>query len=320
MKTCSEPLAAATGVDRLLPSDIRPHLDTRWLGRDLRCLDAVDSTNTVARDLARSGATNGTVVIAESQSQGRGRLGRGWVSPAYKNLYLSVVLRGELPMERLPQLSLLAGVATCDAICEWHLATIKWPNDVLIDGRKVAGLLAETDSDRGERFVILGIGINLNAEQDDFAPELWDKAGSLRMALGHPVDRARVAGRLLTHLEQRCEEWRDQGFASIAAAWRERSDLIGREIVVQEPGGTVTGRAIDLDDDGALRLRLASGAEHRVVAGDVTVVGGYPGVGCRGKIDGRPETEREIRNQKLETESSGDRRETNDARRGTTRR
>src|SRR3990172_2404109 len=107
MKTCSEPLAAATGVDRLLPRDIRPHLDTRWLGRDLRCLDAVDSTNTVARDLARSGATNGTVVIAESQSQGRGRLGRGWVSPAYKNLYLSVVLRGELPMESLPQLSLL---------------------------------------------------------------------------------------------------------------------------------------------------------------------------------------------------------------------
>ncbi len=271
------------GHNGLLPSDIRRHLETRWLGRELRCLDVVDSTNTVARDWARSGAPNGAVVIAESQTHGRGRFGRHWISPPYRNLYLSTVLRSAVPVERFPQMSLLAGVATCEAICEWHAAAIKWPNDVVIDGRKVAGILAEADSDRGQRVVVLGIGVNVNAQREDFPPELRDKAGSLAMALGHSVDRARVAGRLLTHLERRFEQWRDEGFARIAEAWRARSDLLGREIVVQEPGGAVAGRAIDLDDDGALRLRLASGAEHRVVAGDVIRVLGVAGR----EIDGR---------------------------------
>ncbi len=260
--------------ERLLPEEIARHRDTRWLGQDLRCLDAVDSTNTVARELARQGAADGTAVTAESQSAGRGRLGRGWVSPPSLNLYLSVVLRAAIPIERLPQISLLAGVAVCEAIAEWHPAVIKWPNDVLIDGRKVAGILAEMDGQQAP-VVVLGVGVNLNAEAADFPDDLRDKATSLRMVLGTPVDRARFTGRLLTHLERRYEELRDGGFAPIAAAWRRHSGLIGRAIRVQEANGPVAGEVVDLDDDGALRLRLASGAEHRVIAGDVTVIDGY---------------------------------------------
>jgi BirA family biotin operon repressor/biotin-[acetyl-CoA-carboxylase] ligase len=250
-------------------------LTTVRFGRSLHCFEEVDSTNTVARDLARQGAAEGTVVIAEGQTRGRGRLGRSWVSPPGRNLYLSIVVRPDLPDALLPGLSIVAGVAACEAVREWWQATIKWPNDVLVDGRKVAGLLIEAEGEGAGRFLILGIGVNLNAGAEDFPPELRDKAGSIRMATGAFVDRARFTARLLEHLERRYDQIRTEGLASIRAAWEELSDMIGREIRVDEPGGRVTGIVLGLDDDGALRLRLASGAEHRVVAGDVTVADGY---------------------------------------------
>ncbi|MGH7787004.1 MAG: biotin--[acetyl-CoA-carboxylase] ligase [Candidatus Binatia bacterium] len=261
--------------DRLTAERIAPHLDTRWLGRALHVHDELDSTNTTARELAAAGAADGTVVIAEAQRRGRGRLGRTWVSPAGKNLYLSVVLRSDLPVDRLSQISLLAGVATCETVSEWVAAAIKWPNDVLVAGRKVAGLLAEMDGAGAARAVVLGIGVNLNSTAEDFPDELRDKAGSLRLATGEVVDRARFAGRLLTRLEVRYEQLRRTGFAAVAEAWRQQSNLIGRAIRVQEPGQIVAGTVLGIDEDGALRLRRADGSEHRVVAGDVTVVDGY---------------------------------------------
>lgn len=264
---------------------IELHRATTWLGRDVRLFDSVDSTNTIARELAREGAAHGTVVIAESQARGRGRLGRGWVSPPRLNLYVSIVLRSGLPAARLAEIGLMAGVAACDALAEWCSTKIKWPNDILSEGRKVAGILAETE---GEGALVLGIGVNVNATAADFPPELRDKAGSIRMATGNVVDRGRVAARLFNALEL----WHDRlcrdGFASVAAAWRARTDLIGRTIRVQEPAAEVRGEVLGLDDDGALRLRLADGTVHRVVSGDVTVVDGYaekePGV--RGRETG----------------------------------
>jgi BirA family biotin operon repressor/biotin-[acetyl-CoA-carboxylase] ligase len=262
--------------DRLSADRIRDHLDARWLGRELCCHDSVDSTNLVARELARAGAGHGTVVSAESQSQGRGRLGRSWVSPAHKNLYLSIVLRSDFPADRLPQIGLTAGVAACDTLREWQPATLKWPNDVLIGGRKVCGILAEMEGAAGSQTVILGIGVNVNADGNDFPPELRDKASSLLLEGGTPVDRAQVAGRLLTHLETWYETWSQVGFAPIAAAWRDRSGLIGQMIHVAEPGKEIAGQVVGLDEDGSLRIGLANGEEHRIVAGDVTVIGGYP--------------------------------------------
>jgi len=252
---------------------IAPHLQTRWLGRTLRCFPELDSTNTTARELAAAGAAHGTVVIADAQRRGRGRLGRSWASPIGTNLYLSAVLRCALPPERLAQIGLLAGVATCETVREWCAAEIKWPNDVLIDGRKVAGILTEMDGSGPQRVVVLGVGVNLNSRLEDFPAELRDKAGSLCLASGAPVDRARFTGRLLGALEARYEVWQRDGFASIAAAWRRLTPLLGRRIRVQEPGAVVEGTVIDLSDDGALRLRLADGAEHRVIAGDVSLIG-----------------------------------------------
>jgi BirA family biotin operon repressor/biotin-[acetyl-CoA-carboxylase] ligase len=261
--------------EALTATAIEPHLRTRWLGRTLHCFAELDSTNTTVRELAGQGAPHGTVVIADAQRLGRGRLGRAWASPPATNLYLSALLRCELPMERLSQISLLAGVAACETVREWCAAEIKWPNDVLAGGRKVAGILAEMDGAGAQRVIILGIGVNLNAALEDFPAELRDKAGSLRLASGAAVDRGRFAGRLLSNLEVRYEQWHRDGFAPIAATWRELAPLIGRHIRVQEPGQVVEGTVIDIAGDGALRVRLADGREHRVVAGDVTVMGGY---------------------------------------------
>jgi BirA family transcriptional regulator, biotin operon repressor / biotin---[acetyl-CoA-carboxylase] ligase len=259
----------------LTAAAIEPHLRTRWMGRTLHVFTELDSTNLTARDMAAAGAANGTAVIAEAQRRGRGRLGRSWSSPAGKNLYLSVIVRGDVPLDRVAQLSLLCGVAACETVRQWCAAEIKWPNDVLTDGRKVVGILAELHGNGAERAVVLGIGVNLNATLEDFPEELRDKASSLHLATGARVDRARFTGCLLNGLEARYEEWSTHGFAPIAAAWRALTPLIGRAIRVQEPGAIVEGTVIDIDDDGALRLRLAHGGEHRVLAGDVTVVGGY---------------------------------------------
>lgn len=255
---------------------IRPHLGTEWLGRELHCFEVLDSTNSTAREMAAAGAPDGAVVIADAQRRGRGRLGREWVSPARKNLYVSIVLRCDLPPERLAQIGLLAGVATCETIREWcPEAAIKWPNDVLLGDRKTAGILAEMEQRRDGRAVILGIGVNLNSSAGDFPDELRDKATSLHLASGLDIDRARFAGRLLTALERRYEQWRRDGFAAIATAWRALAPLVGRRIHVAEPAGSVEGEVVALDDDGALRIRRDDGREHRVVAGDVTVIGGY---------------------------------------------
>jgi BirA family biotin operon repressor/biotin-[acetyl-CoA-carboxylase] ligase len=262
----SEPL------DRLEPATIMRRLTTRWMGRTLYCHEEVGSTNDVGRELARAGAPEGTVVIAERQTRGRGRLGRTWESPPYRNLYLSAIWRPAAAAGPIACLSLVAGVAVCDAVREHCPAVLKWPNDVLVAGRKVAGLLAEVDAAGA---VIMGIGVNLNVGRDEFPPALRDKAGSLRAATGTRVDRPAFTARLLAHLEARYDQHRQAGFAPIAEAWCERSMMVGKTIEVDEPLGRVRGVVFGLDGDGALTLRLAGGNEHRVVAGDVTVVDGY---------------------------------------------
>ena len=262
-------------TEPLRPEAIRAHSTASWIGARIECLDTVDSTNSWVRQLGLQGATDGTVVFAEEQTGGRGRLGRSWVSPRGKNLYVSVLLRSELPPESLSQISLTAGLAACEAVDEWCHATLKWPNDVLVGGRKVVGILCELESRSEDRFVVLGIGINVNMLLEDLPAELQEKATSLAVALGAEVDRARVAGRLLSLLESRYDELRTYGFAAIAAEWTRRSESVGKRIRVDEPGGIVEGIVLGLAPDGALCLKRLDGGEHRVMVGDVTVLNGY---------------------------------------------
>ena len=255
-------------------------LKTRLLGRPLHFFETIDSTNTYAMQLAAEGAVEGTLVVADAQTGGRGRLGRSWVSPAGVNLYCSLILRPPIAASLAPQINLVAAVAVADTMAglDGPPPAIKWPNDVLLSGKKVCGILAEMQT-RGEHLqaIILGIGVNLNVRLEAFPQELRDKASSLFVVTGTPVERAAFAASLLTHLEQAYLLWLEEGFPALRAAWeRYAADLIGRQIAVAAQGEAISGTVLGLDTDGALLVReQTTDTPRRVVAGEVSVLGGY---------------------------------------------
>ncbi len=262
--------------DRLGPAELAPHLTGRW--RRVHAFDEVDSTQQVARDLARAGAPEGTIVIAERQTAGRGRFGRQWHSPPGLNLYCSILLRPPLAPGAVPQIALVAGVAAAAAIVEETGArpAIKWPNDVLLAGKKVVGVLVEMESEMERvHHVIAGIGVNLNAPLASFPRELRAKASSLLVVGGRRVDRAAFTGRLLAALEARYGRFLSAGFSSVRAEWESFSCLTGTAVRVAGPEGEIAGRVLGVDDDGALRLVEAGGRVVRVVAGEVTLRNAY---------------------------------------------
>lgn len=256
--------------DRLTPLELRPLLATRELGQVLHCFEEVASTSDVAKALAEDGAAHGEVVIAERQTAGRGRRGRTWVSPPGKNLYLSVVLRPELPARRAPEVTLVASVALCEVVREAGVAAeIRWPNDLLARGRKLAGILTELAADPDHvQWVVLGIGVNLNAGPEDFPRELRDHATSLAAERGQPAPRALFTASLLARLEEWLERHRAEGFPPVREAWRARSGTLGRPVRVSAEGRDVEGVAEDIDETGALLLRVGK-VLTRVVAGDL---------------------------------------------------
>ncbi len=226
-------------------------------------LGRVDSTQAIAFALAADGAPDRTVVVAESQAAGRGRRGRTWHDEPGASLLVSVVLRPRLPAARLPTLSLVAAVAVAEALVAVTgvAPRLKWPNDVLVDGRKIAGILLESRLPEGT--TILGIGINV--AQRAFPPELAERATSLRLATGRDVDRETLLAAVLEALDRWRARLEAEGFEPVRARWRALADTLGRPVTVDG----VSGVAVDVDDDGAL-LVDEGGRRRRVVAGEVT--------------------------------------------------
>jgi len=245
------------------------------VGQRIVCLDEVGSTNLEAFRLAESGAVEGTVVLAERQTAGKGRLGRQWVSPGGVNLYLSVVLRPELAPYEAPQLTFLSAVAVARTIEELTALqpAIKWPNDLLLDNRKVAGLLNEMSAETDRvAFVILGIGVNLNMTADQFPDDLRTPATSLAVASGRPVPRAPFAARLLANLDEEYARFRCSGFGPVRDEWARRCNAFGRQVSVAAGNITMQGPFVGIDHDGALLLTLPDGRLERVMSGDVKVL------------------------------------------------
>src|SRR4030066_492331 len=208
--------------DLLTPSEIRPFLKTKWMGKTIHHFHTLDSTNSKAYQLALDGAEEGEVVISESQEKGRGRLGRQWFSPPFLNLYLSVILRPKIPPHHASLLRLLAAVATADAIQKFSglLPLIKWPNDILLRDRKVAGLLNEIYSEMDRiHFVILGIGVNLNLDERMFSKEVRAVATSLKIEMGQTISRKAFLQSLLLELEKWYTIFMKEGGAVILEAW-----------------------------------------------------------------------------------------------------
>jgi len=259
--------------DRLTSLELAPLVSTRELGRVLHHFEEITSTNAKAFELAQEGAFAGEVVIAEAQTAGKGRRGRTWVSPPGQNLAFSVVLRPELAPQRASEITLVAAVALAETIREAGIeATIKWPNDIQIEGRKLAGILTELCADTERvQFIVLGIGVNLNSELSDFPAEVAEIATSLRVARGQSVPRALFTAALFTKLEQWLDRWVDDGFEPVRLAWKRLSSTIGQEVLVRGERQELRGIAEDIDADGALMLRVGDRLE-RVLAGDVEQV------------------------------------------------
>ncbi len=260
--------------DRLRALEIRPLLATHDLGQVLHCHEELGSTSDRAKQLAEGGAGHGEVVVAERQTAGRGRRGRSWSSAAGQGVSFSVILRPEaLPPARAPELTLVAAVAICDALRQAGVeAGIKWPNDLLAGGRKIAGILTEmaAEADRVQ-WVVIGVGVNVNSRREDFPEPLREEATSVLLERGQPAPRALLLAACLTLLEDWVDLHAEQGFEPIRAAWRERSVTLGQRVAVRTDGGELVGVAEEIDATGALLVRTAAGLE-RVLAGDVALL------------------------------------------------
>jgi BirA family biotin operon repressor/biotin-[acetyl-CoA-carboxylase] ligase len=248
-------------------------LTTRWLGRTCETFATCASTNDLAAERGRAGAAEGLLIVSEQQSRGRGRMGRDWFSPRGENLYLSLLLRPLRPPSEIPPLTLLAGAALAEALAEFGVVPrLKWPNDVLIpvDGqpRKVAGILTEMVSE-GERVahVVVGIGLNVNGRA--FPAELAGRATSLALGRGNPVDRVAVLCAVLSAFERAYDDFRANGPRAVVPRWSAHAAL-GSRCRVAVDGREVSGVALGLDPDGALRVRDDDGRVVRVISGEIT--------------------------------------------------
>lgn len=257
-----------------LVDDVQEQLDIDRFGRSMQGFETVTSTNTEAADWAREGAPEGSVVIAEYQSAGRGRHGRTWEAKKGQNLMFSVVLRPDLDADRLGLIPVAASVAVAEAVDAFvgpHRAALKWPNDVLLEGRKTCGMLLESSlsGQRGETTVVLGVGLNVN--QTDFPEALADTATSLHLTVGRAVPRPPLFARLLRRLEARYDAVQNGRDEAVRAAFHERLATLGERTTLRVPetGETLTGVVRGVTETGALRLDMPDGP-HTVHAGDVT--------------------------------------------------
>ena len=259
--------------DRLIEAEITKDLGTALVGKKIICYDAVDSTNLVLKQLAHEGAEDGTVVVADSQGTGRGRMERHFFSPPGKGIWVSILLRPTFLPQDAPKCTLMAAVAVARAMERFGLrAAIKWPNDIIHEGRKLVGILTEmsAEMDRVD-YVVIGIGINVNIAREDFPEELRDTATSLMQMKGTPLPRVAFLQELLRAVDVLYQEVQREGFAPVLAAWRKYAVTLGQTVCVIGPAGEeFEGVAADIDADGALFVDTKMG-RRRVLAGDVSI-------------------------------------------------
>lgn len=262
------------GPQRLSPERLLPRLAGMSFAADVRFLETTPSTQTEAYKEMIAGAGEGLLIIAEAQTSGRGRLGRSWFSPPGAGVYMSFLLQPDIPPARAPQLTLLLSVALCRAIRQETglAAEIKWPNDILIRGRKVSGILVETilEADR-VKMMIAGIGMNVNTMRGEFPPELSDSVTSLMEERGAPVVREELIAAFFTHFTQLYELYRREGFAPIKTLWEALTVTLGRHVRIDTPQGLAEGVAEAVTDEGALLVRDGSGRLCPVYSGDLTL-------------------------------------------------
>lgn len=259
--------------DKLLPTEILHNLKTSLFGKDIIHFQEIGSTQDVARTMAVRGAPEGTLIVTEGQTHGRGRMGRVWISPQGVGLYASLILRPRISPSDAPKMTLMAAVAIANAIetTSSLKAQIKWPNDVLVGGKKVAGVLTEIDAEMDmTHAVILGIGVNVN--NDVFPQALRDRMTSLKVETGKEISRLGLLQTLLLELENLYQGFAKKGFCFLLDLWKKKDMTIGAPVKVVLMGREIMGQAMDIDCEGALLLRDEKGDNHRILSGDLTLL------------------------------------------------
>ncbi|AYA76817.1 biotin--[acetyl-CoA-carboxylase] ligase [Bacillus sp. Y1] len=247
-------------------------LKTEFIGKVIHYEEMVDSTQKIAHLLSHEGAVEGTVVIAEEQKGGRGRMDRVWHSPKSTGIWMSLILRPKIPIQRAPQLTLLTAVAIVQAIEETTSLTpqIKWPNDILIEQQKVTGILTELQADADRIIsVIIGMGLNINQTEDDFPPELREIATSLRIKEGKELDRAELIKVIFQKFETLYKIFLDKGFYPIKLLWESYAISIGKEITARTLNGSISGKALGITDEGVLKVEDDLGEMHHIYSADI---------------------------------------------------
>ena len=259
--------------ERLLPKEIREGLDTKIFGKkDIAYFPEIDSTNTKARELADGGAAEGTVVVAEKQMAGRGRRGRSWLSPAGDGIYASLLLRPAMSPSVAPRITLMTAVAIAEALLSLVRIDlkIKWPNDILVNGRKLAGILTEISADMDTvNYIVVGLGVNVNTPPGHFSEELRNQATSIYIETGEKLSRSRLTRAWLQQFEKYYEMFKKSDFAPIMHRWKQLSGFIGQKIMVDMVGQKHVGEVADIDEDGVLILKDDQGKYRRIFSGDI---------------------------------------------------
>ncbi|PIQ86519.1 MAG: biotin--[acetyl-CoA-carboxylase] ligase [Candidatus Omnitrophica bacterium CG11_big_fil_rev_8_21_14_0_20_43_6] len=255
--------------DRLFAFEVNRCLHTKFIGKKIHYFDCLSSTMDLGMQLGMENAASGTAVLAESQIKGRGRLGRGWFSPKHKGIYFSLILRPKILPAACPILTLMSAVSICEAIKEvlGLDVQIKWPNDILIHNKKVAGILTEMNAEMDKvNFVVIGIGLNVNNDKKS----LLAQATSLKQEQGQEINRVALLQEILRKIENNYFILENNGAQEIIRKWRNFTLTLGTRVKVDYQGKHVEGQAIDIDSDGALLIRKDSGLTQKVSSGDVS--------------------------------------------------
>lgn len=261
--------------DLITADEIRENLCTKVFGRkNIICLKETDSTNTRAKELAAQGAPEGTLIIAEKQTNGRGRRGRSWFSPSGGGIYCSLILRPAMPPGKTPRITLMTAVVAANTLMSLIKLNlkIKWPNDILVNGRKLAGILTEISADMDSvNYIIVGLGLNVNNLFENSPQDIKKSATSILIETGNRVPRIKFIQNYLKLYEQYYDMFKKNNFKSIMNRWRELADILGKQIKVDVIGKTHIGEVMDVDNDGVLILKDDQGRLQRIFSGDVTL-------------------------------------------------
>lgn len=261
--------------DILSYEEVKENLNAKFIGNKIYYYDSIDSTNKMAKDIAHR-EEEGTVIVAEEQLEGRGRLGRTWESPKKKGIYFSIILKPRVSPTKVAKLTLLGAAAVNLALDEIGIhSQIKWPNDIVINGKKVCGILTEMSSELNLiNYVVIGIGINVNLGEENISEDIKHKATSLKIESKNEVSRKNLLAAILNRFEELYVLFKDDGeIADAIEICRNNSAVIGKEVLVMDGNDEKVGKAIDINEDGELIVVFEDGKAESIFSGEISIRG-----------------------------------------------